>query len=1153
MDNTTSSVTDFAPIAKSLNIPEEGVRATVDLLDEGNTVPFITRYRKDRTGGLDEEQIRQIHDSVTRQRQLTERKQKILKSIQSQEKLTDDLKNQILAANTNKVLEDLYLPFKPRKQSLANVARQRGLEPVALAVLTANPEANDLPDYLKQFVSEEKELPTVRDVESGVQHLLAEYFGEQVELRDLARRAMWAGRLNSKKIELRDEDKTPENDVDHAPATNATTSTPTEVKPEASESSSPTTETPDAGVAPTEVSSEPDKPANDEASETSEVKTVEPEPTSETDKAADSTPETAESTVAETTDTETDRTTAAKKPEADPETATTESAPEQESPETEEQTPADPAAEITMIQTVTTAVTSGKDTVTSAADGAKSKKAGKTVAQSKAELAKQRREMRREARHRKRQKLEQSFKDYFDFGEQLKKLPHHRTLALNRGDRSKVLRVRIEFDANKLRADAESKLVNDSHPHATLLRQCLGDALTRSVMPSIDREIRRDLTEKAEQHAVAVFAQNLRKLLLQAPLSGRRVLAIDPGFKSGCKLVALDEFGNVLDHCLVHVIGSAARVEESRARVAQEVKRHNIGVIAIGNGTASRETEQMVAQTISERLSDHEVGYVVVNEAGASVYSTSPIGREELPKFDATVRGAVSIGRRTLDPLSELVKIDPANIGVGLYQHDVKAKHLQESLDAVVESCVNYVGVDVNSASPALLGYVSGLNQLTARRVYEHRLKNGPFKNREDLKSVPGVGDATYVQAAGFLKISDGGNPLDRTWIHPESYEVAKKVLEAIGCELNELAVPCSLEQDAPKSPTANSDSANVAENANKPAQEAAPTEGQATTAEPTPTVESTPTLESSPPESSAAAVETPSPVSEDDPKPIEIGEQTTNAESECSTDAKAPTGTTPPVSPDEKATETVTSDSTEEPPTPPSDPVVPKVSNRLVERLKTANVAELSEQLGVGTLLLKDILSSLARPGRDPREDLAAPLFRRGVMKLEDLTPGMELTGTVLNVVDFGAFVDIGLPDSGLVHVSRLSGKFVNDPHEVVSVGDIVTVWVVDVDMKRRRVSLTAIKPGTETERQPRKPRQQDGANTGGGRGKPKAQGGSKRRDQRGGKGKRAQSNWKPKAKPKPVVPITKNMAEGKEPMRTFSDLLQFHERKKSDGGDKK
>ncbi len=387
----------------------------------------------------------------------------------------------------------------------------------------------------------------------------------------------------------------------------------------------------------------------------------------------------------------------------------------------------------------------------------------------------ERRRQRREARHRKRHKLEQSFKDYFDYSEPLKKLPHYRVLAINRGERCKVLRIKIQFDLAQLKADAEALIVPPDHPQAELLRETLYESLTRLIVPGIEREIRRELTDRAEGHAVRVFAQNLRKLLLQAPLRGHRVLAADPGFRSGCKLVALDEFGNVLQHALIHVIGAEERVQQSRARLAELIQKHGISVIAIGNGTACRETEQLMAAVMAEELADRDVHYVVVNEAGASVYSTSQIGREELPRFDATVRGAVSIGRRVLDPLSELVKIDPASIGVGLYQHDVKAKHLRTSLDAVVESCVNYVGVDLNSASAALLGYVSGLNQLTARRVYEYRQQHGPFRRREQLKEVPGIGEATYVQAAGFLKIVDGENPLDATWIHPESYEIAQQ------------------------------------------------------------------------------------------------------------------------------------------------------------------------------------------------------------------------------------------------------------------------------------------------------------------------------------------------------------------------------------------
>ena len=397
---------------------------------------------------------------------------------------------------------------------------------------------------------------------------------------------------------------------------------------------------------------------------------------------------------------------------------------------------------------------------------------------------------------------EHAFKDYYDFSESLGKVPPHRVLAINRGERAHAIRVKIEADADAMYREAEQFLIRPDHPHAEFLRTCLRDALVRLIVPSLERELRRELTDRAEEHAVEVFIRNLRKLLLQPPTRGRRVLAIDPGFKSGSKLAALDEFGNVLGHGMVFVIGKdEERRKKARHRLADMVKQHNISIIAIGNGTGCRETEQLVADVLGEELAERDVAYVVVNEAGASIYSTSPLGREELPQHDALQRGAISIGRRLLDPLSEMVKINPANLGVGLYQHDIKAKHLKDSLDAVVESAVNFVGVDVNSASPALLRYVSGMNALTARRVYEFRREKGPFKNREELKLVPGFGDQTYVQAAGFLKVIGGENPLDATWIHPESYDVARQVLDKLGLDEGVLAraVPAPVKKEEKK------------------------------------------------------------------------------------------------------------------------------------------------------------------------------------------------------------------------------------------------------------------------------------------------------------------------------------------------------------------
>ena len=521
-----------------------------------------------------------------------------------------------------------------------------------------------------------------------------------------------------------------------------------------------------------------------------------------------------------------------------------------------------------------------------------------------------------------------AFRDYFNFRQRIDALAPHQILAVNRGERLGVLRVKLEYDFEPFFQAAQEICIPPDHPHAEFLRGCLRDALVRLVMPALERDIRRELTEKAEEHALKVFARNLRKLLLQPPVRDRRVLAIDPGLRSGCTAVALDEFGNVLGYGNFRLVGSPEERQKGKELLCHLIERYRIDIIAIGNGTGSRQTERFVADLLANELKDHNLRYCIVNEAGASLYSTSPIGREEFPDYTPELRSAISIGRRLQDPLSELVKIEPAHLGVGLYQHDIQASHLKSSLAEVVESCVNYAGVDVNTASVALLRYVSGLNQLTAKRIYDYRRQHGPFRNRAQLREVPGIGEATFIQAAGFLKITGGDNPLDATWIHPESYPVAEKVLEVLGFRPEDLRIRARMEE-------------------------------------------------------LRAAVE-------------------------------------------------------------------------------KVNPQELARQLGLGELTLRDILSQLARPGRDPREDLPGPIFRQGILRLQDLKPGMELMGTVANVVDFGAFVDFGLPITGLVHISELSTKYVRDVHEVVEVGDIVHVWVKDVDLKRRRVSLTMIPPGT-------------------------------------------------------------------------------------------
>ncbi|EAQ78192.1 Tex-like N-terminal domain-containing protein [Blastopirellula marina] len=1038
MEITVSS--DLSIVARELGLPVDQVQRTVELLDDGNTVPFITRYRKDETGGLDEEQIRKIQARSAALRQLEERKQTILKSIESQGKLTEKLADKIQKAPTTKLLEDLYLPFKPKKQSLATQARQRGLEPLADEVMAGNEAAADLPARAAAFVSAENDLPDVAAVLQGVRHILAEEFAENAILRGRLRKLMWkTGTLVTLRIEQAADASDEKDHHDDEAADN--------------ESETPAAET---AAAETVASAESQTPDADQSSSTAEPSAAEsnaPEPnaaeSSETASEAEATP--------------------APAPPA----------------------PAAPAA---------------------------------TIDPKRRALQEQRRDKRRKQKDRERSKKEKAFKDYYDYREPISKIPHHRVLAINRGDRTRFIRVKIECDWDRLFALAEETAIPADHSQTDFLKPCLRDGLQRLMLPSLEREIRRELTEHAEEHAVDVFACNLRKLLLQPPVSSRRVMAIDPGFRSGCKLVALDQFGSILEQGVIHLIGPEDRVARGRQRLIEMIRQHAVDIVAIGNGTACRETENLVASIISKDITDREVVYVIVNEAGASVYSTSELGREEFPDFDATVRGTISIGRRLLDPLSELVKINPSNIGVGLYQHDVKSKHLKETLDNVVESCVNYVGVDVNQASPALLSYVSGLNQLTARRLYEYRRQNGPFTSREEFKKVAGFGESAFVQAAGFLKIRDGENPLDATWIHPESYEVAEKVLAKLDATIDQVRTVKPVEAATPAP-------APVAE----PAAEAPVVEEPTTES---PVVAETPATETVEAETPSTAAAEPA-VTED----VAAAEDAATTEEATAEEAVT----------EEAVAETSAEAPVETPPTPVKSEVPSAAHAELVKKIAGVSAPEFAAELEVGEHLTRDILNSLSRPGRDPRADFPPPLFRRGIMKLEDLRPGMELSGTVLNVVDFGAFVDIGLHDSGMVHISRLANRYVSDPHEVVSVGDVITVWVVEIDKDRRRVSLTAIEPGTEkaipaadekqrVDRPERAKRPPRGKNRPGGN-----------KPQHAGHGKPKAKTFVAKSKPTPKKPISEAMKEGKEPLRSFGDLAQFLNQSQKEEKEKK
>ncbi len=1081
---------DLRHVARGLSIPLRQVQAAVELLDEGNTVPFITRYRKDHTGGLDEEQIRHIQGRLEKLRQLADRKQTILRSIESQGKLTDALAEEILAATTSKRLEDLYLPFKPRKQTLATQARERGLETLAREIFSADPACADLDARAAAFANPDRQIPTGADALLGAGHILAEQFSERADLRHKLREILQrTGLLVSARIggEPKASAGSPEPEASASPApeaeTPATSPEPSVTAPveheEVPQSETPASGQPDEASLPAEVVADvaPPEPADVSPPELAEPDTIAPPgPESVAAPEAEMPPKPSEP--------EADQPASEPGPSGDPGdpgVSGPESSPSQrpepesvpDRPAASDPLPTEPSASFPATSPApasaeaATAPSASSDAEAAPVAASLPQGTGEEAAAGEASpgaepaTAPRTRSPRKRTRRppkgdrkpakldrklQKRKKIEEqqikAFRDYFEFSEEIRKIPPHRVLAINRGERAHVLKVKIDAALDAMHQVLDECLVPEGHPHAEYLRGVAREALARLILPALEREARRELTDKAESHAVSVFAKNLRNLLLQPPIYGHRVLAVDPGFRSGCKLVALDQFGNVLEHGVIYLVGRPERAEIGKQKVVDMVRRFGLSVVAIGNGTACRQTEDFFTALLADELKDDGVAYVIVNEAGASVYSTSPLGRDEFPNYDASLRGAISIGRRLLDPLSELVKIDPANIGVGLYQHDVRAKHLRTSLDEVVESCVNYVAVDVNTASPALLRYVSGLNQLTARRVYEHRLEHGPFRTREQLRDVPGFGEATFIQAAGFLKIAGGHNPLDATWIHPESYEAAAKVLEKLGAQVDDLA-----KKDA---------------------------------------------------------------------------------------------------------------------------------STTLAERARQADLEKLADELQVGTLLLKDIVAQLVRPGRDPREDLPKPVFKHGVIKLEDLSPSMELTGTVLNVVDFGCFVDIGLHDSGLVHVSRLADRFIRDPHEVVAVGDVVRVWVLEVDKERRRVSLTMIPPGVPKQERPARPsqetpagaereaRQQQGRSRGGdaSRGGPRRDGGGRSPGRAGGDAGRGRgtrggrppaaprADYRPKPQPKPSIPITDEMKAGKEPMRTFGDLLQFYSEKQSGDG---
>ncbi|WP_258166356.1 Tex family protein [Paenibacillus sp. PCH8] len=709
-------------VAKELSLSLKQVRTTSELLDEGNTIPFIARYRKEMTGELDENQLRSIEERIVYLRNLEDRKLEVIRIIEEQGKLTGELQKSITQAVKLQEVEDLYRPYRQKRKTRASVAKEKGLEPLA-GWIWGQPKQGNVLEEAARYINAELGVEDAESALQGAKDILAENIADDAAIRAWIRRY-----------------------------------------------------TLDNGML------------------TSEAKDAE---------------------------------------------------------------------------------------------------------------------------------QESVYENYYDYRELAKKMPPHRILAINRGERESILKVGLDVQAEPAHRHMEGQIIRGASAVQDILRAVIEDAYKRLIAPSIEREVRGELTEKGENQAISVFSANLRNLLLQPPIHGKSVLGVDPAYRTGCKLAVVDDTGKLLEVAVTYPTPPHNKKKEAAEVFHRMIKQYDIGLIVIGNGTGSRESEQFVAEIIQEN-GDESLVYLIVNEAGASVYSASKLAQEEFPDLDVAERSAASIARRVQDPLAELVKIDPKAIGVGQYQHDVSQKILEESLKTVVESAVNHVGVDVNTASPSLLSYVAGVNATIAKNIVKYREENGRFTNRRQLQKVPRLGAKTYEQCVGFMRIGEGENPLDRTPIHPESYKVVDQLFKELQVALDKLG------------------------------------------------------------------------------------------------------------------------------------------SKELSVLLSEQHPEQLAAKLDVGVPTLRDILDSLQRPGRDPREEMPLPIFRTDVLKIEDLVEGMELQGTVRNVIDFGAFVDIGIKSDGLVHISQLSNGYVKHPMDVVSVGDNVTVWVMNVDMKKGRVGLTMKKPAS-------------------------------------------------------------------------------------------
>ena len=783
-------------ITEELSVQKWQVEAAVKLIDEGNTIPFISRYRKEVTGSLNDEQLRTLGERLTYLRGLEEKKAQVISSIEEQGKLTDELRDKIIAAETMVAVEDLYRPYRPKRKTRASVAKEKGLDGLA-DIIRAQETTKSLVEEAAPFVNPEKEVKNIQEAIQGAMDIIAEEISDNADFRTYIREETW-----------------------------------------------------------------------------------------------------------------------------------------------------------------------NQGQVTSTA---------------------------------KDEKAESVYEMYYNFEEPVNKILGHRVLALNRGEAEKFLTVKITAPEEQILRFLEKKTITKDNPETTpALQAVCKDSYDRLIAPAIERDIRNELTEKAEDSAIGVFGKNLEQLLMQPPIAGKTVLGWDPAFRTGCKLAIVDATGKVLDTKVIYPTAPQNKVEEAKAELKKLIKKYDVDLISVGNGTASRESEQVIVELIKEL--DKPVQYVIVNEAGASVYSASKLATEEFPQFDVGQRSAASIARRLQDPLAELVKIDPQSIGVGQYQHDMNQKKLGEALSGVVEDCVNKVGVDLNTASAPLLTYISGITKVIAKNIVDYREENGKFESRDQLLKVPKLGPKAYEQCAGFLRIHDGKNALDDTSVHPESYEAAEKLMDKLGLTMDDV-------REAQKKTAKDINAAKKAESEGK--QKPAKKQKK----EQKVFIKNTNTAMGA---ALAAAL---------------------NGTSLGSSDAAASKDN------DKQAKGA-------------SDNGKAAVGGSLLKRV--GDKKKLAEELGVGEITLTDILSELEKPSRDPRESMPAPILRSDVMDMKDLKPGMILKGTVRNIVDFGAFVDIGVHQDGLVHISQITDRYIKHPLDAVSVGDIVDVQVIEVDVKKQRIGLT-------------------------------------------------------------------------------------------------